>query len=145
GRRVDYQALSQAPVVLLVGFEPEEESPIVYLRLRKATRKNGLRVVSLAPVAARGLERRAGALIQTPTCAEAEVLAAIGAETSPDAAELMGLLRSPGAVIMAGERLAGSPGALSAVLRLAEATGAELAWVPRRAGERGALEAGALP
>ena len=29
--------------------------------------------------------------------------------------------------------------------RLAEATGARLAWVPRRAGERGALEAGALP
>ena len=29
--------------------------------------------------------------------------------------------------------------------RLVEATGARLAWVPRRAGERGALEAGALP
>ena len=28
---------------------------------------------------------------------------------------------------------------------MAAATGARLAWVPRRAGERGALEAGALP
>ena len=28
---------------------------------------------------------------------------------------------------------------------LAEASGARLAWVPRRAGERGALEAGSLP
>ena len=37
------------------------------------------------------------------------------------------------------------PGALSAVAALAEATGARLAWVPRRAGERGALEAGAFP
>jgi NADH-quinone oxidoreductase subunit G len=33
---------------------------------------------------------------------------------------------------------------LSAAARLADATGARLAWVPRRAGERGALEAGAL-
>ena len=37
------------------------------------------------------------------------------------------------------------PGALSAADRLARATGARLAWVPRRAGERGAIEAGALP
>ncbi|EUA94045.1 NADH-quinone oxidoreductase domain protein [Mycobacterium ulcerans str. Harvey] len=37
------------------------------------------------------------------------------------------------------------PGGLSAAARLADSTGARLAWVPRRAGERGALEAGALP
>ena len=55
------------------------------------------------------------------------------------------LLRLPGAVILVGERLATSPGALSAASRLAEATGARLAWIPRRAGERGAVEAGALP
>ena len=46
---------------------------------------------------------------------------------------------------MVGERLATVPGGLSAAARLADATGARLAWVPRRAGERGALEAGALP
>ncbi|MGH8870065.1 MAG: molybdopterin-dependent oxidoreductase, partial [Actinomycetes bacterium] len=33
----------------------------------------------------------------------------------------------------------------SAVARLAESTGARLAWVPRRAGDRGAIDAGALP
>ncbi|EUA23413.1 hypothetical protein I553_5566 [Mycobacterium xenopi 4042] len=48
-------------------------------------------------------------------------------------------------MIMVGERLATVPGGLSAAARLADATGARLAWVPRRAGERGALEAGALP
>jgi len=37
------------------------------------------------------------------------------------------------------------PGALAAAARLAFASGARLAWVPRRAGERGAVEAGALP
>jgi NADH-quinone oxidoreductase subunit G len=37
------------------------------------------------------------------------------------------------------------PGALSAVAALAETAGARLAWVPRRAGERGAVDAGTLP
>jgi NADH-quinone oxidoreductase subunit G len=55
------------------------------------------------------------------------------------------LLTQAGAVILLGERLATSPGALSAAARLAEATGARLAWIPRRAGERGALDAGCLP
>ena len=59
--------------------------------------------------------------------------------------EVGDLLSTAGAVIMVGERLATVPGGLSAAARLADATGARLAWVPRRAGERGALEAGALP
>src|SRR5213078_5342748 len=42
-------------------------------------------------------------------------------------------------------RLAAVPGALAAVAVLAAASGARIAWVPRRAGERGAIEAGALP
>ena len=50
-----------------------------------------------------------------------------------------------GAIILVGERLASVPGGFSAVARLAERTGARVAWVPRRAGERGALEAGLLP
>jgi NADH-quinone oxidoreductase subunit G len=48
-------------------------------------------------------------------------------------------------VLLVGERLAATPGGLSAALRCSEATGARLAWVPRRAGERGALDAGAFP
>jgi NADH-quinone oxidoreductase subunit G len=54
-------------------------------------------------------------------------------------------LDAPGAVILVGERLAEVPGALAAAATLAAASGARLAWVPRRAGERGAVEAGALP
>jgi NADH-quinone oxidoreductase subunit G len=50
-----------------------------------------------------------------------------------------------GSVILVGERAAALSGTLSAVLRLAERTGARLAWVPRRAGDRGAVEAGCLP
>jgi NADH-quinone oxidoreductase subunit G len=50
-----------------------------------------------------------------------------------------------GAVILVGERLATVPGALAAAARLSESTGAKLAWVPRRAGDRGAVDAGCLP
>ena len=54
---VTYADLENAPVVLLAGFEPEEESPIVYLRLRKAARKHGLQVLSIAPYATRALTK----------------------------------------------------------------------------------------
>ena len=131
-----YAELEKAPTVLLAGLEPEEESPIVFLRLRKAARKNGQQVLAVAPFASRGLTKMAGTLIPAVPGTEAAAL---------DALQTDERLRRPGAVILVGERLATSPGALSAALRLASATGARLAWIPRRAGERGALEAGALP
>ena len=133
---VTYSDVEKAPAVLLAGFEPEEESPIVFLRLRKAMRRSALRVLSIAPFASRGLEKLAGTLISERPGDEAGALSEL---------ERHELLSMPGALILVGERLATSPGALSAAGRLAASTGARLAWVPRRAGERGALEAGALP
>ncbi len=41
-------------MVLLAGFEPEDESPIVFLRLRKAARKGKLAVFSVAALATPG-------------------------------------------------------------------------------------------
>ncbi|AUY50176.1 NADH-quinone oxidoreductase subunit G [Streptomyces sp. CB01881] len=147
GDGVTYQELEGAPAVLLAGFEPEEESPIVFLRLRKATRAGGLKVFSIAAYGSRGLTKLRGALLPAAPGTEAEWLAALAADEplNDDAGRAAELLRTPGAVILAGERLAATPGALTAVLRLSHATGARLAWVPRRAGERGAVEAGALP
>ncbi|GAA2275082.1 MULTISPECIES: NADH-quinone oxidoreductase subunit G [Kitasatospora] len=147
GTGVSYQALEAAPAVLLVGFEAEEESPIVFLRLRKANRAKGLRVFSIASHASRGLAKLRGALLPAAPGTEAEWLVALAGKEvlADDAGRAADALRSPGAVILAGERLAALPGALTAVLRLSEATGARVAWVPRRAGERGAIEAGALP
>ncbi|MGH3559190.1 MAG: NADH-quinone oxidoreductase subunit G, partial [Mycobacterium sp.] len=140
GRPIDvcYTDLEAAPVVLLVGFEPEEESPIVFLRLRKAARKHQTRIYAVAPFADRGLEKMRGRLLPTTPGTEATVLNGLRD------GEIGELLAQPGAVVMVGERLATSPGGLSAAVRLADATGARLAWVPRRAGERGALDAGAL-
>ncbi len=134
---VTYTDLAAARAVLLVGFEPEEESPIVFLRLRRAMRKNKTTVYAVAPYATRGLVKLGGQLLPTVPGAEAAALA--GLTTS----EVGQALRT-GGIVLVGERLATSPGAFAAAADLAAATGARLAWVPRRAGERGALESGAL-
>ncbi len=133
---VTYADLEKAPLVLLAGFEPEDESPIVFLRLRKAAH-SGTRVVAVAPFTSRGLQKMRGTLVRTAPGDEPDALAALAddADVAVDA----------GTVILVGERLAGVPGALTAALTLARSTGARLAWVPRRAGERGALETGCLP
>ena len=136
GLGVTYAELEAAPAVLLAGFEAEEESPIVFLRLRKAVTAGRMRVASIAPFASRGLIKLSAELIEAVPGAEAQ---ALGGD------QAMAAVAQPESVILAGARLAGSPGALTAALRLAGSTGARLAWVPRRAGERGAVDAGALP
>ena len=152
GRGIDvtYADLEQAPAVLLAGFEPEDESPIVFLRLHKAVRKHNQQVYSIAALASWGLRKLNGQLIGTPPGDEASALTALaagGSATIPgdSLTQAAHALTSPNAVILVGERLAEVPGALAAAARLATATGAKLAWIPRRAGERGAVEAGALP
>ena len=153
GMDVTYADLEQAPAVLLAGFEPEDESPIVFLRLRKAVRRHGLRVFSVAALASPGLAKLSGALLSTVPGDEAAALTALAAgrkTAGVDPAEDSWLqahraLGASGAIVLAGERLAEVPGAYAALGTLAAASGARLAWVPRRAGERGAVEAGALP
>jgi NADH-quinone oxidoreductase subunit G len=145
---VTYADLERAPAVLLAGFEPEDECPIVFLRLRKAVRDGKTTVYSLAALASLGLTKLSGVLLPTAPGAEAAALAALGQSDAAGggaSSKAGAALRQPGAIILAGERLAEVPGALSAAAALAGQTGARLAWIPRRAGERGAIEAGALP
>ncbi|MFF9715217.1 NADH-quinone oxidoreductase subunit G [Streptomyces sp. NPDC014603] len=147
GTGVTHTALEKAPAVLLVGFESEEEAPGVFLRLRKAWRKHGQRTFALATHATRGLEKAGGTLLPAAPGTETEWLDALasGVGLEGDGAAAAEALRADGAVIVVGERLAGVAGGLTAAVRIATATGARLAWIPRRAGERGAVEAGALP
>jgi NADH-quinone oxidoreductase subunit G len=174
GMALGYTALEQAPAVLLAGFEPEDESPIVYLRLRKAATngskaamngrsaatKGRTAVYSIAALASQGLAKLSGTLLATLPGGEAHVLGQLtdraghGEASAGDGVSAAGsglidtvaqALSQPGSVILAGERLAESPGALAGAVALSERTGARLAWIPRRAGERGAIEVGAMP
>ena len=135
-RPVSYADLETASTVVLAGLEPEDEAGAVFLRLRKASQAR-TRIVSIAPFSSRGLAKMAGRLIATRPGEEAVALTALAddGETALDS----------GGLILVGERLATSPGALTAAAALARTTGARLAWIPRRAGERGALETGCLP
>ncbi len=135
-RPVSFADLETASTVVLAGLEPEDEAGAIFLRLRKATRRT-TRVISLAPYASRGLRKLGGHLVKTRPGDEAAALDALVEQGE------YGVDKT--AVILVGERLASSPGALASAVALAQRTGARLAWVPRRAGDRGAVETGCLP
>jgi NADH-quinone oxidoreductase subunit G len=130
GSTTTYVDIDRADHVLLVGFEPEEESPIVFLRINKQVRKRALKVTAIATKLSIGVEKLKGEFVKVAPGAEA---AAIASQSL-----------SAKSVILVGERAAESAGALSAIAALADSTSAKIAWIPRRAGERGALEAGAI-
>lgn len=134
---VSYADLETATTVVLAGLEPEDEAGAIFLRLRKAAQHHRTRVVSIAPYASRGLHKMNGQLVATTPGEEAAALEQLVSHAD------FGLDAT--GVILVGERLATSPGALTAAARLARTTGARLAWVPRRAGDRGAVETGCLP
>jgi NADH-quinone oxidoreductase subunit G len=145
---LDYARLEAAPAVLCVAFEPEEESPIVFLRLRKAARKHGQQVFHLGQWTTPAIERTSREVGAAAPAAKDNLVPAVpGAEAVVLAdlpAHVLDALTGGGAILV-GERAAEVPGLYSAVSALAARTGAVVGWVPRRAGERGALDAGALP
>lgn len=136
GLGVTFADLERAPSVLMVGFEPEDEGGVVFLRMFKSAGKQ--QVFTIAPLLSQGSAKLNATLIPAIPGSEATALAAL----DEDALTALG---QDGALIIIGERAAGSRGAITAALNVAQSTGAGLAWIPRRAGERGAVEAGALP
>jgi len=137
GTKIDvtYGDVETASQVLLVGFEPEDESPILFLRLRKGVKK-GLKVHTVGPLYSLGSEKLSAHWVAANAGCEAAAITGLDPE-------VLSALDSK-SIIFVGERAASSPGALSAVAQLGSRTGARIAWVPRRAGERGALDAGAI-
>lgn len=139
GRGVDesvtYADLESAKRVVLIGLEPQDESPMIFLRLRKAWRKKKVEVSTVGAMLSSGSKKMGARLIEAVPGSETQVIARLADEVPLDA----------DTVILAGERLGLTPGALAGVAKLADQTGARLAWVPRRAGELGAIEAGCLP
>jgi NADH-quinone oxidoreductase subunit G len=145
GQGVSFTDLENASAVMLVCLEPEEEAGMIFLRLRKAFRKRNLTSWTLAPYASNGARKMGAQLIACVPGDEAAVLDQVNAEGGTSGKRLAEVSLDANSVILVGERAAGLSGTLSACQRLAERTGARLAWVPRRAGDRGAVEAGCLP
>lgn len=171
-----YADIENAAVILVADADLREESPIVFLRLRKAARKHGVRLfevgarrTALAAVGARSLVcapgteggvllAAAGAISARGVPLDASLSSAAGGPNGAALLEQSGVAREhvdamaealamagERAVIVAGERVARSPAALAAAWNLACALGAKFAWIPRRAGARGALWAGLHP
>ena len=130
GNSTSYRDIDGADQVLLVGFEPEEESPIVFLRLNKAVRKRNLKVHAIASKLSIGNEKLKSNFICVAPGNEVSALSAINLTEK--------------SVVLVGERAAETTGLLTAIAGLVSRSSAKLAWIPRRAGERGAIEAGAI-
>jgi NADH-quinone oxidoreductase subunit G len=135
-RAITYRDLETAPVIVVIGLDAEQESPILHLRLRKAAGR-GARVVVVHPRRTR-LHDVAEHVLCRPG-EEARILG--GGDARMDAA--LDALRAAGGagIVLAGER----PGAATTALSAAVAAGARFAYVTRRAGDRGALAAGLHP
>jgi len=145
GHTVSFADLENASSVLLVCLEPEEEAGMIFLRLRKASQKRHLASWTLAPYASNGVRKMGTRLISCAPGSEASLLDQLYPVSGDTDDQLAEIVLDENAVILVGERAAGLSGTFSACHRLAERTGARLAWVPRRAGDRGAVEAGCLP
>ena len=130
GSSATYRDIDVADHVALVAFEPEEESPIVFLRLNKNYKKRGLKVSAIATKKSIAMDKLKAEFVKVAPGAEGSAVATLSLTAK--------------SVILVGERASESAGLFSAVSALAAKTGAKIAYIPRRAGERGALEAGAL-
>lgn len=114
--------IDRAEQIVVLSADLREESPIVFLRVRKAARR-GARVVQVGP-------RRGplpGAWI---SCAVGDEAAAL-----PDL--------SATSVVLAADSAGAT--AMAAAFAAATSAGARFGWIPRRAGARGALWAGLSP
>ncbi len=140
GMPVTYGDVERASAILVVGLDTREELPILHLRIRKAHRKGGARVVVLHP------RRTALDVAEHLSCPPGGEAAAL-AELRSGSDEVATALREAGdgLVILAGPRLAESPGALEQAASLAADHGGKIAYLSRRANDRGALRSGVHP
>ncbi|EEH64626.1 NADH dehydrogenase (quinone), G subunit [Gleimia coleocanis DSM 15436] len=136
GLDVTYSDLETAGRVLMVGLEAEDEIGSVFLRLRKGVLAGAVKVTVLAPFTSNSTKKLSAQLLQATPGTEVSVL------NNLDSALVEELANG---IILVGERAGETPGLYTAVASLAQRTGARLAWIPRRAGERGGLDAGLNP
>lgn len=112
--------LEKAEHIALVGIDAEDEAGVLFLRLKKAARR-GAHIFSVASHKSMSAEKLGAEWIACRPGAEADA----AAQLPSDAVVLVG---TRAAAAMANFRHEGP-----------------MAWVPQRAGDRGAVEAGILP
>lgn len=146
--------IDDADAILVLGTDPLHSSPILDLRVRKAIRRNGAKLV-VATERPTALDGGAEAIARYAPGQAAhfvsELAAAIGGAENV-ATPVAGTLRDAGKVVVVwGERIAREDGAAEALLDVASATGmattegAGLLEIPDTANARGLREAGCLP
>ncbi|HWF35003.1 MAG TPA: NADH-quinone oxidoreductase subunit NuoG [Solirubrobacteraceae bacterium] len=143
--------LEFAHTVLVVGCEPQEDAPILDLRIRKGVRRHGVKL-AVATARPSALDPNAKLTVRLDPGGETAFLAGLADELGGDGGgELARLLRDGGqdVVIVWGERIGAD--ALPHLLRVADLLGlgardgAGLLEIPASANGRGLREAGVLP
>jgi NADH-quinone oxidoreductase subunit G len=146
--------IDEADAILVLGTDPLHSSPILDLRVRKAIRRNGAKLV-VATERPTALDGGAEAIARYAPGQAAhfvsELASAVGGGENV-ATPVAGTLRDAGKVVVIwGERIAREPGAAEALLDIANATsmattdGAGLLEIPDTTNARGLREAGCLP
>jgi NADH-quinone oxidoreductase subunit G len=146
--------IDEADAILVLGTDPLHSSPILDLRVRKAIRRNGAKLV-VATERPTALDGGAEAIARYAPGQAAhfvgELASAIGGAenvATPVAEVVRGAEK---VVVIWGERIAREDGAAEALLKVAEATGmtgsggAGLLEIPDTTNARGLREAGCLP
>ncbi len=146
---VTYEDVLSSDLVVLVSLDAREELPILYLRMRIAATKRGLRIAMVHPREV-GLSEFAAARLSplpgTEAATGAAVASALGGGRADEEVEAFArvLKEADRPVILLGPR-AHSADTVRAWRGVANAMGAKWGWAPRRAGAKGALAAGAHP
>jgi NADH-quinone oxidoreductase subunit G len=143
-----------AGAILVVGTDPLHSSPILDLRIRKAIRRNGARLV-VATEGPTALDGGAVAAARYAPGGAGAFLSELASDLrgSGDGSEIASTLKAAGSVVVIwGDRVGregdGAIGALldvASALNLAGHDGAGLLEVPETANARGLREAGCLP
>jgi NADH-quinone oxidoreductase subunit G len=146
--------IDSADAILVVGTDPLHSSPILDLRIRKAIRRNGAKLV----VATEGPTALDGGAVATARYAPGGAGAFLaelskGVQGEGEAGEIADVLRDARRVLVIwGERIGREgDGAIEALLslasslKLAEADGSGLLEVPETTNARGLREAGCIP
>lgn len=130
---VTYADLEKASRVVLVNLEPEDECPMIFLRLRKAWRRKKVAITAVGTHLSNGSAKMGAELARCLPGQEPQAVEQLVSDGTI----------GEGTIVLVGERAATRPGTLSTIASLDSRV--RVAWVPRRAGEIGAIEAGLLP